>query len=161
MTRYSTEFIEQALQKVHSRGNQSIASVARDLNVNDHTLRYWIKMQSNQVRPTTATKERRPIDWTAAERLQALQESYALTGEPLQAWCRERGLFPHHLTSWKTALGVDIKVTASKAGEVKALQDENVQLKRELVRKDKALAEAAALLVLQKKFRALWEEEGK
>jgi transposase-like protein len=161
MTRYSTEFIEQALQKVLSRGNQSIVSVARDLNVNDHTLRYWIKMQSNQVRPTTATKERRPIDWTAAERLQALQESYALTDEQLQAWCRERGLFPHHLASWKTALCADNTVAASKTGEVKALKDENVQLKRELVRKDKALAEAAALLVLQKKFRALWEEEEK
>jgi hypothetical protein len=38
------------------------------------------------------------------------------------------------------------------------LKDENVQLKRELVRKEKALAEAAALRVLQKKFRALWED---
>jgi hypothetical protein len=37
----------------------------------------------------------------AAPQLQALQESYALTGEPLQAWCREHGLFPHNLTSWK------------------------------------------------------------
>jgi hypothetical protein len=41
------------------------------------------------------------------------------------------------------------------------LKDQNEQLKGELLRKDKALAEAAALLVLQKKFRALWENEGK
>jgi hypothetical protein len=41
------------------------------------------------------------------------------------------------------------------------LKDQNEQLKRELLRKDKALAEAAALLILQKKFRALWENEAK
>ena len=39
------------------------------------------------------------------------------------------------------------------------LKEENAALKRELVRKEKALAEAAALLVLQKKFRALWEDQ--
>jgi hypothetical protein len=41
------------------------------------------------------------------------------------------------------------------------LKEENEQLKRELVRKEKALSEAAALLILQKKFRALWEDEVK
>jgi hypothetical protein len=41
------------------------------------------------------------------------------------------------------------------------LKNENEKLKRELVRKEKALAEAAALLILQKKFRAFWEDEVK
>lgn len=44
---------------------------------------------------------------------------------------------------------------------MRTLKDEIVKLKREAVRKDKALAEAAALLILQKKFRALWEDEDK
>lgn len=44
---------------------------------------------------------------------------------------------------------------------MRGLKDENEQLKRELVRKEKALSEAAALLMLQKKFRALWEDEVK
>ena len=50
---------------------------------------------------------------------------------------------------------------SSGARELRTLKDENDQLKRELVRKEKALAEAAALLILQKKFRALWEGEDK
>ena len=45
--------------------------------------------------------------------------------------------------------------------ELRDLKDENVKLKRDVARKDKALAEAAALLILQKKFRALWEQEDK
>ncbi|MFM0515316.1 hypothetical protein P0D80_49100 [Paraburkholderia sp. RL17-373-BIF-A] len=39
------------------------------------------------------------------------------------------------------------------------LKQANVQLQRELNRKEKALAEAAALLVLQKNYRALFEGE--
>ena len=79
----------------------------------------------------------------------------------MHAWCREKGLFAHHLVSWKTAFCAEEKAGASGTREIRTLRDENGQLKRELVRKDKALAEAAALLILQKKFRALWEDEVK
>jgi hypothetical protein len=51
--------------------------------------------------------------------------------------------------------------TASNGRELRDLKDKNAILKRDVLRKDKALAEAAALLVLQKKFRELWDEEGK
>ena len=105
-----------------------------------------------------ATREKRPQDWTAAEQLVALQQTHGLSGEALQAWCRERGIFAHHLTSWQTAFCAGGQ-ESSGTREVRTLKDENVKLKRELVRKDKALAEAAALLILQKKFRALWEDE--
>jgi hypothetical protein len=93
--------------------------------------------------------------------LVALHETHGMSGEALQAWCRERGLFVHHLTSWKAAFCAEGKGTEPGTREVRTLKDENVKLKRELVRKEKALAEAAALLVLQKKFRALWEDEDK
>ena len=92
--------------------------------------------------------------------LRALHETHGLTGETLHAWCHENGLFAHHLTSWKTAFCAGTKVSPSTR-DTRALKDENDQLKRELTRKDKALAEAAALLILQKKFRALWEGEVK
>jgi hypothetical protein len=83
-----------------------------------------------------------------------------LSGEALQAWCRERGLFAHNLASWKAAF---CAITRPDAGtrELRSLKDQNDQLKRELVRKEKALAKAAALLILQKKFRALCEDEAK
>ena len=90
----------------------------------------------------------------------ALHETHGLSGEPLHAWCRENGIFAHHLTSWKTAFCADGKA-APGIREIRTLKDENEKLKRELVRKEKALAEAAALLILQKKFSALWEDEVK
>jgi hypothetical protein len=156
---YSKSFIEQALVKAFSRGDRKITSVAEDLNVNHHTLRYWMKKKPVTERSASATKEKRPQDWTVEEQLVALHETHGLAGDALQAWCRQRGVFAHHLTSWKAAFCTGGKGVASGSGEVRTLKDEIVKLKRDAVRKDRALAEAAALLILQKKFRALWEDE--
>ena len=156
---YSEAFIEQALIKVYTRGTRTLQSVTEELNLNYHTVRTWMKRKAAN-RPVTGMKEKRPQDWSAAERLVALQESHGLSGEALQAWCRERGLFTHHLTIWKTAF-----CTAGEGApaprEWRTWKDENAKLKRDLIRKEKALAEAAALLILQKKFQALWEDEDK
>lgn len=158
---YSEAFVEQALVKIFSRGNRTVRSVADDLNVNYHTVKNWMKNKSASKLGIATSKEKRPQDWTAQEQLVALQQSHGLSAEALQAWCRERGLFAHHLTSWAAAFCAEGKESAPGVREVRTLKDENVKLKRELVRKDKALAEAAALLILQKKFRALWEDEDK
>src|ERR1035437_6611952 len=103
---YSKSFIEQALVKAFSRGERSITSVAEDLNVNHHTLRYWMKNKTVIERNVSATKEKRPQDWTVEEQLVALHETHGLTGDALQAWCRQRGVFAHHLTGWKAAFCV-------------------------------------------------------
>lgn len=105
-------------------------------------------------------KEKRPQDWTPEQQLIALHQTHGLSGEALQTWCRENGLFAHHLASWKTAFCAGAKA-ADGSQEIRVLKDEVKQFKREIARKDHALAEAAALLILQKKFRALWEDEVK
>jgi hypothetical protein len=73
----------------------------------------------------------------------------------LHAWCREQGIFPHHLQAFETGTSE----TAVSRAEWRELQVSHQALQRELKRKEKALAEAAALLVLQKKYQALWEEK--
>jgi hypothetical protein len=160
-SKYSEAFVEQALVKVFSRGDRTVRSVADELNVNYHALKHWMKGKSLEKINLLAPKEKRPQDWSAEEQLVALHESYGLSGDALQAWCREKGLFAHHLAGWKAAFCVEGKGSASGGREFRILKDENDSLKRELVRKEKALAEAAALLILQKKFRALWEDEAK
>ena len=158
--KYSEAFIEQALVKLLSRGKRTVREIAMELNVSYHTAKNWMARKSPGKAGTSLGKEKRPQDWNAQEQLLALQETHVLSGEALQAWCRERGLFAHHLTSWKAAFCAATRADSSTK-ELRSLKDENDQLKRELVRKEKALAEAAALLILQKKFRALWEGEAK
>jgi hypothetical protein len=69
-------------------------------------------------------------------------------------------LFEHQLKAWRAAF---CSTPASDTRETKAalreLQTKHEGLQRELRRKEKALAEAAALLVLQKKFQALLGDE--
>ena len=159
-TNYSEAFIEQALAKLLSRGKRTVREVALELNVSYHTAKNWMKRGHPDRAGTSVGKEKRPQDWSSSEQLQALNETHALPGEALQAWCRERGLFAHHLSNWKTAFCAPAKALAD-TGPWRSLKEENEQLKRELLRKEKALSEAAALLMLQKKFRALWEDEVK
>ena len=157
-TKYPEAFIEQALVKVYSRGQRSVKSVAEDLNVNHHTLKYWMKNKVVTTKNRRSAHEKRPQDWTAAEQLAALRSTHGLTDEALQAWCREHGIFPHHLTAWEAAFCAQAE-PATDARAVRVLKNQVAKLEREIVRKNGALAEAAALLVLQKKFRALWEDE--
>jgi transposase-like protein len=158
---YSAEFKEQAIAKVFGRSkDQSVESIADDLNMSKGTLRNWMKMslRSQRASPVSAKP---PSEWTPADRLLALQESHGLEEEALNAWCRGRGIFAHELTQWRS----DFCEAAGSANrreeseELRQLRVTNLQLQRDLNRKDKALAEAAALLVLQKKYRALWAAE--
>lgn len=158
---YSQGFIEQALVKVFSRGDRSVQVVADEINVSYHTLRNWMARKTVDKTKTPTSKEKRPQDWTTQERLVALHETHGMTGEALNTWCREQGVFPHHLAEWQAAFCADRLPGAADAKALRSLKEDIDRLQRDVLRKDKALAEAAALLVLQKKFRALWEDEVK
>lgn len=160
---YSDAFIEQALIKVYSRGeDRTIRDVAEDINVSYVTLKNWVKRKTLNDVSASAAKEKRPQDWQRDEQLAALMETHGLAEEALQGWCREHGIFPHHLDGWRqNFITAQAPAPVPEGRVLKILKNENDDLKAELRRKDKALAEAAALLVLQKKFRALWDTEDK
>lgn len=156
-TRYSQEFREQAVQKLLQRGDKTIECIAVELNINLFTLKHWL----GKYRPETMSTHKsakRPVDWTVEERFQALMSSHGLEAEALNAFCRGQGLFAHHLDAWKQGF-INANNRPDQEPSTKSLRDENNQLKKDLNRKEKALAEAAALLVLQKKFQAFWEEK--
>ena len=157
---YSVEFREQALAKALQRGNRSVGTVAAELNMNVLTLRKWIRVSNAENRNPGPVDARRPQDWSLEERLLALQQSHGLNDEALNAWRRERGLFAHHLAQWRAQFCSGHAVSPrANVPEVRELKQANAQLQRELKRKDKALAEAAALLALSKKYQALFGDE--
>lgn len=165
-THYSPAFKEAALQKAFNRGDLTIAQLAAELNLNVYTLKNWMRNSRSSTTPSptsTSTPSSSPLPkpWTAEQRLTALNESHGLSGEALSAWCREQGLFTHQLIEWKQAFCQPTASDASTKADKQTLKDltrKNLTLTRELNRKDKALAEAAALLVLQKKYQALFED---
>ena len=163
---HSIQFQEQALIKARERGPRSVQDVANDLNMSVGTLRKWIS-KSNQKTAGNTHSAQLPqnlpaLSWLPAQRLQALLETHAMAPAQLSAWCREKGLFEHQLQSWREAFcTAGTSESRESKAALRALQVQHEGLQRELRRKEKALAEAAALLVLQKKFHALWEDEEK
>lgn len=158
---YSSEFKEQALRKAHERSEKTLPAIADELNLPLGTLKNWLK-ESSKSGDMSAPTSGPAANWTAAQRLNALNECHGLKDQALHAWCRERGLFEHQLQQWRVQFcAIDKPVVSALDCALRHAKQKNDQLERELRRKDKALAEAAALLVLQKKFQALWEGEEK
>lgn len=152
---YTPEFKEQALRRVLSRSGGTIKNIAADLNMMSSTLKGWMKEQRK-----AAITPKSAADFTAAERLTALHQTFALPVEALNAWCRERGLFASQLEQWRSAfIATSPEVIAqTDAIELRKLKVLHAKVELDLRRKDQALAETAALLVLQKKFQALFSD---
>ena len=165
-SQHSNEFRGQALSKLRQRGTRSVRAIAEELNMSVGTLRKWWARSNRSAVQATPTAELPSAlaaeSWSAAQRLLALQETHGLSGAALHAWCREQGLFEHQLIAWRDAFCATVAPQSRDAKlALRELQTRHDGLQRELRRKEKALAEAAALLVLQKKFQALWEDEDK
>ena len=156
---YPVEFRETVIKKVLS-SNETQDSVAEEFCIGRSTLQKWLRdYRHAEGRPMT-NREKRPQDWSGEERFAALLETSQLTEEERGSWCRRHGLHSHHLAQWKAAAMAG--TTAHKAspvpGETRQLREENKRLKKELRRKEKALAETSALLVLKKKAHLIWGE---
>ncbi len=158
--KYSQSFKTQAVEKALNRPDGTgIKTIAESLDVGYSTLERWIVQARNQsfvseTRPISNARQKRPHDWDREERLNLIIACDGLDASSISSLCRKKGLFPHHINQWKRDLVS--KQTPNHQSETKALRQENKALKKELNRKNKALAETAALLVLQKKVNALW-----
>ena len=110
-------------------------------------------------------KAKRLNDWSAEDKLKVIIETHDLEGEALGAYLRKHGLHTHQLEEWKkeATSGLDIpkrgKGRPKKDPALVAAEEENKLLKRDLRRKEKALAEQTALMILKKKALKIWGED--
>ena len=99
--------------------------------------------------------------WTAAARLEAVITTAAMDEATKGAWCRQHGVFPAELDKWRTsATAALVEPEEARASPQATRQDKKriKELERDLMRKDRALAETAALLVLSKKVAAIFNK---
>jgi len=156
---YPITMKEAVIKKVLMSGRPH-HEIAKEAGIGRSTLTYWLKNYKKDGNTTLAKKEKRPQDWTAEERLNALMETGTLSEKERVAWCRSNGLFIHHLDQWKKDV-VSLLSAKGKQGnshKTSVLKKEISVLKKDLHRKEKALAETAALLVLKKKADSIWGE---
>jgi len=158
---YSPERRESVLKKMLPPNNISIAALAKDEGISDATLYLWRKQARSQGRlmPDSDTSHN---GWTSTDKFAAVMETAAMNQAQIAAYCRERGIFAEQLTDWRQACEQANdwnQASEKKLKEATAIErKKNKVLQKELDRKEKALAEAAALLVLRKKFNAMFGE---
>ncbi len=164
MAKFSQEFKVQSVEKALSRDpDQTLKHIADDLSVGCSTLQKWIRLAKNNNLEKSSplmSKEKSPQNWTQTQRLEAILDCHGMSEEKMSSYCREHGIYPHHINEWKTEFGkAGPSSGAVSKQEEKKLKQEVKRLQKELNRKDKALAETAALLVLSKKCQAIWGEK--
>ena len=153
---YGPQFKEQIVKKMMPPHNQSVAQISRDTGVAVPTLYSWKKLFRNQGFVVPA-KSSRPDDWDSKAKLAAIIQTAAMNEAQRSEYCRQHGLYPEQLDAWKAAFeSVEPDSEPASKADLAQQRKKLRHLEKEILRKDTALAEAAALLVLSKKAQAIW-----
>ncbi len=159
MRQYSEEFREQSVRKMMPPSAMSVAQVSRETGVSEQTLYNWRNRFRHEGKAVPADPSN-PENWNGENKLAVVIETAALNEEELAEYCRRKGLYVEQITRWREAAiaGAETQrpLSAAERRELAQERKKSRKLGKELRRKEKALAEAAALLVLQKKAQAIW-----
>ena len=162
MSRISVERKEAILKKLLPPYSMSVKEVSEEEGISTATLYHWRQQlrRSGAAVPNSYTSSEQ---WSAQTKLAIVAETYSMTESELSQYCREKGLFPEQIQSWRSECMQGFKSSKEQEAEAKkqakADKLEIKELKKDLRLKEKALAETAALLVLRKKLRAFYGEE--
>lgn len=162
MSRISVERKEAILKKLLPPHSMSVKEVSEEEGISTATLYHWRQQlrRSGAAVPNSNTSSEQ---WSAQTKLAIVAETYSMTENELSQYCREKGLFPEQIQSWRSECMQGFKSSKEQEAEAKkqakADKLEIKELKKDLRLKEKALAETAALLVLRKKLRAFYGEE--
>jgi len=162
MRSYPEERKEAVLKKLLPPHSKSVLEVSREEGISEATLYNWRKAikESGAVVPNSKSSSEQ---WSAQTKLAVVAETYSMTENELSQYCREKGLYPEQVQSWRGECMQGFTSSKEKEAQAKkqarADKQEIKELKKELRHKEKALAETAALLVLRKKLKAFYGEE--
>jgi transposase-like protein len=164
MRTYAEEFKESVIEKLLPPQNRGVAELSAETGIPKDTLYSW-RSERRRAQGLAVPVEGQPAErWSSEEKFTVVLETAALGEAELGEYCRKKGLYAEQVGAWRRACeqanatsGRDRQAElAQRQAQAKRLKE----LEAELHRKEKALAEAAALLVLQKKVQTLWGEPG-
>lgn len=156
---YSLARKDAVLKKMLPPHNRPIAVLAAEEGISPATLYLWRTQARSHGRllPDSGTG---PEGWRGREKLAVVVETAGLNEAEQAEYCRKRGLYPEQIMAWRTACEQATAGEAARSRTIRELTQADKRrikdLERELARKEKALAETAALLTLRKKAQAIW-----
>ncbi len=161
MVKYSEEFKISIMKQMMPPQNKSIAEVSKETGISQSTLVGWRKKAKAKGIPITSGK-RETEGWSTQDKFSIVVETATLSEAELAEYCRKKGLYVEQVQAWKDACmqaNGGVAEEASRAQKELRLKERKIKdLSQELKRKESALAETAALLVLRKKVNAIWGE---
>lgn len=162
MNKLSTSAKQKIIEKALSRNGRSLAEIAKNNNIGVSTLARWLKKyRKNAIIEEQNTQQERQKP-SRHEQFKHLIATASLSEEDVGIYCRENGLYSFQLNEWRESFmsSNPPEKDHTTLAELKSLRVEIKQLKQEIRRKDSALAEATALLILKKKAALIWGEPG-
>ena len=156
---YSPTRKSAVLKRMLPPNTMAIRQLSQDEGISEATLHKWrAEARSNgQLLPDA---DAGPEGWSSRDKFAAVLETAAMNEADLAEYCRKRGLFPEQIKAWRLACEQANdwdRASTARLGQATKEEKKRVKdLERELARKDRALAETAALLVLRKKASAIW-----
>ena len=161
MAHYSLERRESVVRRMLNEA-VSISALARETGIAEGTLYRW----REAVKPngeTVAVTQKQNEKHSASQKFAIVVESVSFNEAELAEYGRKKGVYPDEVKAWreacKQATTTGAMIPATQHREAMAAGKRRVkELERELHRKEKALAETAALLILRKKAAAIWGE---
>lgn len=160
---YSPERKAAVLAKMLPPNNMPLGRLAKEEGISAGTLAKW-RAEARAKGQFLPDANVGPEGWSSEDKLAAVIETASLNETELGEYCRRRGIYAEQLAVWREACARanDWERAASRqiARETREATKRVQQLERDLARKEKALAEAAALMILRKKAEAIWGPEG-
>ncbi len=158
MNKYSKELKESIIARMLPPSNISVPELVREAGIPKDTLYTWRSQARKGCAPAQLNI---PRELSSEEKFNIVLETASLNEVELGEYCRRKGLFPQMIDAWQETCRQAHTPLAPKADltTIRTQKKEIKHLEVELRRKEKALAEVAALLVLQKKVRSLWEDQ--
>jgi len=164
-TTYDPAVRDQIRERMSPPNRESVAEIARSTGIAAPTLYSWRHRWKLEGQLVPASSKA-PEQWSAADKLAAVIQAAGLSGSDLGSFCRERGLYPKQVARWRQAAEDANGPSAPSMADQRELQRKNQEqarvirrLQRELEKKEKALSEAATLLMLSKKLDQLWPRD--
>lgn len=161
---YSPERKAAVLAKMLPPNSMPLDRLSKEEGISVGTLTKW-RAEARAKGQFLPDAKAGPEGWTSEDKLVAVIETASLKEAEFGEYCRRRGIYAEQLAVWREACARanDWERSAFRqiARETRDANKRVQQLERDLARKEKALAEATALMILRKKAEAIWgPEEG-
>jgi len=166
MPHYSEEFKGKLVGEMMSPSGRSVSEIHRATGISENTLYSWKSRYGGAGKEDEPVRQQKPSIWDGERKLLVLTETAGLNQQEMSEYCRESGLYIEQIERWRefAIAGAESGTLLTKTQRHEWQRDKKrvCELQKELRRKEKALAETAALLVLEKKAQTIWgdAEEG-